>query len=398
MKRILLTALCAFSFFLFVGKTAEAKQTTIEISQDTVARLHLQHEPIKYITLYKGQHFVATKGEDIWEIQIGNGMVSIASHFAVASNAAISNARILNKVEINTVNFANVYPKHEKKGKPIATIAKDMRISSNGRKGDFYEVIIGGRKGYIHFKDVELDKGVPVLIYHHFVKDQKKTAFHNNLSVYDIDLFEQQMQYLKQNGFTTITLQDFDLWTQRKQNLPAKAVVLTFDDGNLSIPHLVYPILKQYNMRGASFIIGDRVKEDAPEFEMLKVQFAGLKELAMISDIIDLEHHTYALHRFNYDTGRGYLQDTKLNDLRRDFQHTTEIIQRANPAANPKYLAYPYGKYSKNQEIAIIDSGVSLAFLNKGGKAKINSPRLYVPRVPIQATTTLAQFKQLVNN
>lgn len=151
-------------------------------------------------------------------------------------------------------------------------------------------------------------------------------------------------------------------------------------------------------MRGATFIIGDRVKEETPEFDMLKVQFAGFKELAMLSDIIDLEHHTYALHRFNYETKRGYMQDTKLNDLRLDFQKTTDVIQRANSTSQPKYFAYPYGKYAKNQEIALVDSGISLAFLNKGGKAKMNSPRLYVPRVPIQATTTLAQFKQLVAN
>lgn len=398
MKRLLVTILYISALFFIADKNVEASQNTIEISQDTVARLHLQHEAVKYITLNKGQKFLATRGVDYWKIKVGNGTVTIASHFATPSSSSISNAKLTSKIEINTVHFANVYPKHEKKGKVIATIAQNMRISSNGRKGDFYEVIIGGRKGYVHYKDVELDKGVPVLIYHHFVKNQKNTAFRDNLSVYDIDLFEQQMHYLKDNNFTTITLQDFDLWLQRKQNLPAKAVVLTFDDANLSVPHLVYPILKEYGMRGATFIIGDRVKEETPEFDMLKVQFAGFDELAMISDIIDLEHHTYALHRFNYETKRGYMQDAKLNDLRLDFQKTTEVIQQANKTANPKYLAYPYGKYAKNQEVALIDSGISLAFLNKGGKAKINSPRLYVPRVPIQATTTLPQFKQLVAN
>ncbi len=398
MRRLFVTIVYIATLFFLANTNVEANQTTIKISQDTVARLHLQHEAVKYITLYKGQQFVAAKVEDHWEIKVGNGKVTIASRFATPSNSSIANAKLNNKVEINTIHFANVYPKHEKKGKLIATIAKNMRISSNGRKGDFYEVIIGGRKGYIHYKDVELDKGVPILIYHHFVENQKNTAFRDSLSVYDIDLFEQQMHYLKNNNFTTITLQDFDLWLQRKQNLPAKAVVLTFDDANLSVPQLVYPILKQYGMRGATFIIGDRVKVETPEFNMLKVQFAGFKELAMISDIIDLEHHTYALHRFNTETKRGYLQDTKLNDLRLDFKKNTEVIQQANSTSHPKYFAYPYGKYNKNQEIALVDSGISLAFLNKGGKAKINSSRFYVPRVPIQATTTLAQFKQLVTN
>ena len=273
-----------------------------------------------------------------------------------------------------------------------------MRISSNGIKGNFFEVVIGGRKGYIHRDDVEIDTGIPILIYHHFVKNQAHSVYKNNSSVYDIDLFAQQMDYLEKKGFTTISLKDLDLWMKRQQALPAKAVVLTFDDANLSIEKLVYPILKQKKMTATTFVIGDRVNEEEHEFDMNKIQFTSFGGLQKINDIFELEYHTYGLHVFNSVSGKSGLQYASPNAMKYDFINSKEVLTQLNPTAQPSYFAYPYGKYMKEHEPVLIQQGVSLALLNKGGKAKITSPRLYVPRIPVQNTMTLKQFVQTVNN
>ena len=273
---------------------AFADSTTIETTSDATARLTLQNgQTMKYITFPKGQVLMATQEDNSWHIKVGNGTVSIIDRFVQASSKKFTPASINNKVEINTIKPATIYSTHAKKGKPLATLASNMRISSNGLKGNFYEVVLGGHLGYIHRKDVTLDTGVPVLIYHHFVKDLANSIYKNNASVFDIDLFEEQMNYLARKEFTTISLKDLDLWMQRKQALPAKAVVLTFDDANLSVEKLVYPILKRKNMFATTFVIGDRVHDTVPEFNMEKVQFAGFTELRKMRDVFDLEHHTY---------------------------------------------------------------------------------------------------------
>ncbi|MEK4231182.1 polysaccharide deacetylase family protein [Solibacillus sp. FSL H8-0538] len=376
-----------------------AATPVITMTDDTTARFTLQNgQPVKYITLSKGQHFAATKSDGSWSIKVGSGMVTVEDRLVTPSKKKISFASLKNKIELNTNTFAPIYAAHAKKGKPIATIAKNMRISSNGLKGQFYEVVIGGRTGYIHCNDVSADTGVPVLIYHHFVKNQANSVYKDSSSVYDIDLFDQQMNYLQKNGFSTITLKDLDLWMQRKQALPSKAVVLTFDDANLSVEKLVYPILKRNNMVATTFIIGDRVTNNTPEFNMETVQFAGYAELAGITDIFDLEYHTYGLHVFNSLTGKSGLQYASANALKYDFINAKEVLLKADPTAVPSYFAYPYGKYIKANEAVLIQSGISLAFLNKGGKAEISSPRLYIPRIPVQGHMTVKQFAKAIRN
>lgn len=376
-----------------------AATAIIETTSDVTARFDLQNgQIIKYTTLTKGQHFIATKMDNLWQIKVGNGTVTIPEVSMKMSQKEIPLTPLTNKVELHTITAAPIYASHKKKGKPLATMAKNMRISSNGLKGSFYEVVIGGRPGYIHRDDVTEDTGIPVLIYHHFVKDQANSIYKNSLSVYDIDLFEEQMDYLQRKGFSTITMKDLDLWMQRKQALPTKAVVLTFDDANLSVEKLVYPILKQKQMVATTFVIGDRVNDTTPEFNMEKVQFAGFAELQKIRDIFELEHHTYGLHAFNSITSKSALQYASENALKYDLMHANEVFYKLDPALSPSYLAYPYGKYVKAHEEILLKSGISLAFLNKGGKAKISSPRLYVPRVPVQGTMTLKEFAKAINN
>lgn len=400
MKRwILIFTLMLVSFFF--TNTTHASMTTIKIEQEATARFYLHNgQQVKYITLPKGQTYQASLEDNHWLLTVGNAHVHISKHYAKPVSEKIKVAKNTNKLQLLTHKAVPVYQSHTKKGKQIATLAKNTRISSNGIKGNYYEIVIGGKLGYIPHKNVEIDTGVPILIYHHFVENISDSIFRDNVSVVDIQSFEQQMSHLKKQGYTTISLKDLDKWMQRKQALPAKAVALTFDDANLSAEKMVYPILVEKDLYGTTFVIGNRVKEEVPEFnpEAKIVQFAGFNELYRIQDRIEIEHHTYGLHVFNQALGRSQLQMTTTKNLRRDFELINEVFTQIDPRIEARYYSYPFGKFNKNQEAVLIENNISLAFLNKGGKAKISSPRLYVPRTPIQNTVTLEKFKELVKN
>lgn len=398
LKKILFLFI-VFVVFLLKPSFGYASTTTIELTQDTTARFTLTTgEVIKYADLSKNERFVATKFEDKWQLRIGNATVTIPQHTAQIARKAVTQHKRTHKVELITLDSAPVYTSQSTQKKPLATIAKNMRISSNGRIGNYYEVIVGARKGYIHYKAVEHDNGVPILIYHHFVSNQSKSVFKNNASVLDIRLFKEQLNYLDSKKFITISLKDFDLWTQKKQALPSKAVALTFDDANLSVPHMIYPLLQEKNMYATTFVITDRVKDEAVPFNMEKVQFSSLPELRQIKDRIYLEYHTHGLHTFNSLTGKGSLQYASNTVLNYDFGHSKDVFRKIDRTLQPSYFAYPYGKYERRQESVFIQNNVSLAFLNKGGKSPLTSPRLYVPRIPVQNGTTLTQFKKMIHN
>ncbi|WP_336046420.1 polysaccharide deacetylase family protein [Solibacillus ferritrahens] len=389
-----------FSFF-FINASYASSQETVKIKKDTTANFYLHNnQEVKYITLKKGETYLATSEDLNWMIEIGNAKVHIDKQDAKSTNEKITPAQNNNKIQILTNESTPVYNSHRNSSKQIATLSANTRISSNGVKGYFYEVVIGGKLGYVPIKKMQIDAGVPTLIYHHFVENIDKSYFRNNISVVDIGDFEQQMTFLKNEGYTTISLKDLDLWMQKKQALPAKAVALTFDDANLSLEKMVYPILKERNMHGTTFVIGNRVKEETPPFnsEAEIVQFAGFNELHSIMDLIEIEHHTYALHVYNDTLQRSQLQLTSARDLHYDIQQMNEVLKQIDPNIQAQYYSYPYGKFNKNHEATFIENNISLAFLNKGGKTKITSPRLYVPRIPVQNSMPLEQFKSLVQN
>ena len=61
--------------------------------------------------------------------------------------------------------------------------------------------------------------------------------------------FEEQMRYLKREGYHVITLRQFLEFATLRRQLPRKTVVLTFDDGWKSFRELAYPILKSSGFR-----------------------------------------------------------------------------------------------------------------------------------------------------
>lgn len=89
---------------------------------------------------------------------------------------------------------------------------------------------------------------VPVLMYHHIqLQAQAEAKNQKNISV-DTSFFEQQMAYLKSSGYTTLNADQLALALRDKQKLPAKSIVLTFDDGYDDFYTNAYPIIQKYGL------------------------------------------------------------------------------------------------------------------------------------------------------
>ncbi|MDY6853035.1 MAG: polysaccharide deacetylase family protein, partial [Thermodesulfobacteriota bacterium] len=92
---------------------------------------------------------------------------------------------------------------------------------------------------------------VPVLVYHGFSR-QKADKTH----VAKAD-FENQMKFLKDKGYSVITLDRFLDFLNFKSSIPPKSVVLTFDSGRRTVYDIAYPILKKYGYPGTLFVQTD---------------------------------------------------------------------------------------------------------------------------------------------
>lgn len=82
---------------------------------------------------------------------------------------------------------------------------------------------------------------VTVLGYHDFSATASETAMRINTSK-----FRKQMEAIHQLGFPVISMADFTAWKDGKKEIPAKAVVITVDDGWKSTYTDAFPILKEF--------------------------------------------------------------------------------------------------------------------------------------------------------
>ena len=94
------------------------------------------------------------------------------------------------------------------------------------------------------FHGANLGDSIPVLVYHEI-----KSPANNQIMVTQKD-FATQMDYLSQNGFTTVTLRDYLNWKKGNFIMPQKAIILVFDDGFKTVFTEAMPIMKGYGFIG----------------------------------------------------------------------------------------------------------------------------------------------------
>ena len=95
---------------------------------------------------------------------------------------------------------------------------------------------------------------VPILMYHHISNDVPPTALGMSLNV-TVKMFTQQLDYLKQQGYHTITFNQLFDAMYYAGPLPPRPIILTFDDGYDDAFHFAYPILKAHGYSGMFYII-----------------------------------------------------------------------------------------------------------------------------------------------
>ncbi len=80
-------------------------------------------------------------------------------------------------------------------------------------------------------------------------------SFHNVTQ----ESFETQLDYLKRNGYETVTADEYLDRCGKTKN--ERVVALTFDDGHKSLWTIVYPLLKKYGMKAIAFMLPGETSE-----------------------------------------------------------------------------------------------------------------------------------------
>lgn len=143
--------------------------------------------------------------------------------------------------------------------------------------------------------------------------------------------FEQQLRYLKQEGYQSITLEDLALHLTRGAPLPEKPVILTFDDGYADAYVNAFPLLKRYGFSGTFFLISAMLDQGDPDFlsweQVVEMHEAGMR---------------FEPHSYNHPDlrNRGY------QFLVFQILAPKEAIE-ARTGEPTHFFAYPSGRYDQ---------------------------------------------------
>lgn len=191
---------------------------------------------------------------------------------------------------------------------------------------------------------------LPILMYHSMLP----VSIRQGTYIVSPKLFEQDLQYLKKEGYTTIVMQDLIDYVNGRGSLPTKPIMLTFDDGYYNNYKYAYPLLKKYNMKIVLSPIGictDQFsKADSDHATYSHVTWKELNEM-LASGLVEVQNHTYNLHK----SGGGRLGASKRRSesvtdyqkmLQADLRHDQDLIYQ-NTGVRMNTFVYPFGAISE---------------------------------------------------
>ncbi len=97
---------------------------------------------------------------------------------------------------------------------------------------------------------------VPILVYHHVRKQEgwSKSTWSWKMTVTP-ETFERHMQHLADKGYETITMSDMTAAIRGERTMPAKPVVITFDDNNASQYDIAVPIMEKHGHKAVFYLV-----------------------------------------------------------------------------------------------------------------------------------------------
>lgn len=171
-------------------------------------------------------------------------------------------------------------------------------------------------------------KQVPVLCYHHI--RALRAGESQRLTEYIVpeSNFRDQMQSLADSGYQTITPDEYEAYLTTGAPLPAKPVMLTYDDTDAEQYTVALPEMEKHKFKGVYFIM--TISIGRPRY-MSKEQ---------IKDLAD-KGHVIASHTWDHHNVKKYAGD----DWDIQFKKTKEKLETIT-GKPVEHFAYPFGLWN----------------------------------------------------
>lgn len=195
--------------------------------------------------------------------------------------------------------------------------------------------ITSNRKGIIEIAEAQnLEKSfcvtVPVILYHHIepLNEARKNG-HEKFTV-DESMFEEQVIYLKGNGYKTISAEALPQALINRTNISGKPVVITLDDGYSDIYTYAFPIIKKHEILVNLMIAPGLLENEG------YLTWRELKEM-VDSGFVYAYDHTWS---------HFYLKGVDIEKAEAEIVSAKNALEE-NLSIPQKVFTYPWGAYDE---------------------------------------------------
>lgn len=224
---------------------------------------------------------------------------------------------------------------------------------------------------------------VPILMYH-YVSEPPPDAdiYRQDLSVTPAQ-FESHLRALHDAGYQTVPLADLlsHLATGQPQ-LPAKSVVLTFDDGYVDNYDNAFPVLQRYGFTGTIFVITDFV-------DMQRTGYANWEQLA--------EMHAAGIDIGSHSRDHSNLAGRDVDFLVWQALGSREMIE-SRLGFTPRLFCYPAGQYDDLTLQVIRSADFWGAVTTQQGVMHGSDAPFELTRVRVRGSHTAADVLRLLDS
>jgi len=204
---------------------------------------------------------------------------------------------------------------------------------------------------------------VSVLMYHH-IQDEKTAKEKGQMSLtVTPEFFRKHLEYLRDNGYSVITMTELKNFFSGGPNLPKKPVMITIDDGYKDNYEVMYPILKEFGMKANIFVATGLLNNPG---------YMSWDDLNQMKDLVYFGNHTWS-HHSSAGTKEKQKEEIGLADKQ----------LKEHGLNDEKIFAYPYGAASSNAKDVLVSDGYEIAFTTVHGNILCRGKSLELPRVRV---------------
>ncbi len=245
---------------------------------------------------------------------------------------------------------------------PEAQLAADTNLKPEDNAAVIKPAVLTANAEPADAKTILAREQVPVLCYHQIRNWKDKDSKAAKDYIVPVADFKAQMKMLADSGYHTILPDELFSYLKFGTKLPAKPVMLTFDDTDLDQFTVAAPEMKKHGFKGVFFVM--TVSLGRPNY-MSKAQVKSLSD----------EGHVIGSHTWDHHNVKKYQGEDWVTQIEKPTKTLKEITGK-----DVKYFAYPFGLWNPEAIPQLKKRGFDGAFV-LAEKRDENDPLFTIRRI-----------------